>query len=82
MHSNLVTTKVIKPILKKSTYITKYNGNSDSNSDDNIDFFDIDLPYNKLNIRLLANNSFIFSKKRGIFETKDETNKPSKVKAT
>lgn len=81
MHSNSITTEVIKPTLKQFTYIIKYNSNSNSNSNNNAKFIDIDLSCNKLNIRLLANNFITRIEKRHVLETKNEAKiNPQKLK--
>ena len=59
-----------------------YNNNSDFGSNDNAKFIDIDLPCNKLSIRLLANDSIACTKKRRALKTKDKANKFLKIKAT
>lgn len=82
MHSNLVILEVIKSIPKQFTYIINYNSTFDYNFDNNVEFIDVDLPCNKLNIWLLANNSVTSTKKRHIIETKDKDNEPPKIKPT
>ena len=59
-----------------------YNGNSDSDFDNNKEFIDIDLLCIKLTIQLLTYDYIACTKKRLVFETDDETNEHSKVKAT
>lgn len=59
-----------------------YNGNSNPDFDNNIEFVDIDLSCNKLSIQLLTNNLITCIKKNYIFEIEDKTNKLLKVKAT
>lgn len=76
------STKVIRPTLKQFTCVTEYNGNSDSNFNDNVEFIDVDITCNKLNIRLLDNDSITCIKKRRILKTEDIANEPPKVKAT
>lgn len=54
----------MQPSIKRFTQLVEYN--RDSNSDDdneNVEFIDIDLPCNKFNIQLLANNSITRTKK-------------------
>ena len=60
----------------------EYNGNTNSNSNDIAELIDIDQLYNKLNIRLLANDSIAHTKKRCVFEAKNEADESSKIKAT
>ncbi len=81
-HSNSVTAEVMRPTLKRSTRMIDYNGDSNFDSDNEVEFVDIDLPCNKLSVRLLANDSITCTKKRCILETEDEADEPSKVKAT
>lgn len=59
-----------------------YNGNFNSDLDNNIGFGDIDLSCNKLSILLLSNNSITNIKKKRIIKTKDKPNEISKVKIT
>ncbi len=59
-----------------------YNGNFNSNYDNNIEFVDLDLPCNKLSVRLQANDSITRTKKKYQLKTRDEADEPSKVKAT
>ena len=70
----------MRSTLKQSTCIIDYNGNYDSNFDNNVEFVDIDLPCNKLSVQLLANDSITRTKKRRILETEDEADKPLKTK--
>ena len=58
----------------------EYNGNSDFDFDDNAEFIDVDLPCNKLSIRLLANHSIVCIKKRYIFKTEVKSINPQKSK--
>ena len=60
----------------------EYNGNSNSNFDHNVEFIDIDLFCNKLNIQVLPHDFIPCIKKRRKLETEDEANKLLKVKAT
>ena len=80
-HSNSVTAKAISLISKQSICLIKYNSNFKFNSDDNTEFIDIDLPCNKLNIWLLANDSILCTKKRHVLKIENEANEASKVKA-
>ena len=50
IHSNSITAEAIRSIFKQSTCVIDYNGNSNSDSDNNVEFVDINLPCNKLNI--------------------------------
>ncbi len=59
-----------------------YNGDSNSDFDNDVEFVDIDLLCNKLSVRLLANDSINRTKKRRVLETENEADEPSKVKAT
>ena len=59
-----------------------YNGNSNFDSDNIVEFINIDLPCNELSIQLLANDSITHIKKRRIFEMEDKANKPLKAKVT
>ena len=59
-----------------------YNRNSNSDSDNNLEFVDIDLPCNKQSVRLLANDLITRTKKKRVLETKNEADEPSKVKTT
>lgn len=47
--------------------------NSNSNFDKYKEFIDVYLPYNKINIQLLANNSTTYSKKRQENKSEDNT---------
>ena len=58
-----------------------YNGNFNSDYDNDIEFVDLDLPCNKLSVRLLANDSITRTKKKHQLKTRDEVDEPSKVKA-
>lgn len=49
-HLNSVIVKVMRPNPKQSTQVINNNGNSNSNSDNNVEFVNVDLPCNKLNI--------------------------------
>lgn len=46
-----------------------------------MEFIDVNLSYNKINIQLLANNTINYIKKRYIFKIKGKANKFSKFKA-
>lgn len=72
----------MRPTPKQPTRVIDYNGDSNSDSDNNVEFVDIDLPCNKLSIQLLANNVVTRTKKRHVLETEDEADESSKVKAT
>lgn len=47
-----------------------------------MEFVDIDLPCNKFSLRLLANDSITYIKKRRIVKIEDKVNEALKVKAT
>lgn len=78
----MITAKAKKLTLKQSIYIIDYNGNSDSNFDNNLEFVDINLFYNKLSIHLLANDLITCIKKRHVLETEDKADEPLKTKVT
>ena len=82
MYSNSVITEAMRSTLKQSTHVIDYNGNSDSDSDYNIKFVDIDLLCNKLNIQLLANDFITHIKKRHKIEIKNQADKLLKSKVT
>ena len=65
----------MRSTFKQSTRIIDYNGNSNSNFNNNVKFIDINLPCNKLSIQLLVNDSITRTKKRGVFETEDKADK-------
>lgn len=44
-------------------------------------FVNVNLPCNKLSVRLLANNSITYTKIKRVVEIKDESDESSKVKA-
>ena len=51
--------------IKRSTQVVEYNGDSESDNDDeDVEFVDIYIPCNKLSLELLANDSIICTKKR------------------
>lgn len=56
-----------------------YISNSNSDSDNDIKFTNVDLSYNKLSIRLLVNNSIIYTTKKHVVEVEDRANETSKV---
>ncbi len=72
----------MRPTPKQSTCVIDYNGSSNSDSDNKVEFVDIDLPCNKLSVWLLANDSITRTKKRRVLETEDEADKPSKANTT
>ena len=72
----------MRSTLKQSTRVIDYNGDSDSDSDNNVEFVDIDLPCNKLSVQLLANDSITRTKKRRIRKTEDEADEPLNSKVT
>lgn len=48
---NFVIAEPMRPSTKRFTQVVKYNWDSDSDSNnENIEFVDVDLPYNKLNL--------------------------------
>ena len=73
----------MRPTIKQSTWVAEYNGDSDSDdNDEDVEFVDVDLPCNKLNVQLLANDSITRAKKRRVLETEDKADTPPKIKAT
>ena len=85
--SKSVTAKSIKPVqsyrshgqghkLARDNYGTSIqhdsHHNSNSDSDDDAEFVDVDLPCNKLSVQLLANNSATRTNKRRVNETDEE----------
>lgn len=63
--------------------MVEYNGGFDSDGDDkDIKFVDVDLPYNKLNLQLLANQFITRTKKKYVIKIDDKDDKPLKPKAT
>ena len=81
-HSNLITAEAMKSTLKQFTHMIDYNGNSDSDSNNNVEFADIDLPCNKLSVQLLGNDFITRIKKRHVFKTEDKADKSLKTKIT
>lgn len=59
-----------------------YNSTFDSNSNNNVEFININLPCNKLSIQLLANDSMTYTKKKYVVEIEDKANEPPKSKPT
>ena len=59
-----------------------HNGDSDSDSDNNVEFVDINFPCNKLSVQLLANDSITRTKKRHVVKTEDKANELLKIKVT
>ena len=95
--SNSVTAKCIKPVqsyrsqgqghkLARDNYGTSIQNdshhNSNSDSDNNAEFVDVDLPCNKLSMQLLANNSATRIKKRRVNETDEEAGEAPKTSVT
>lgn len=80
MYSNSDIVEVIKLTPKQFTHIIEYNNNSNSSFDNNIKFVHDNLPYNRLSIQLLANDSIIRTKKKRIVKTKDESVEAPKIK--
>lgn len=59
----------------------KYNRNSNSDKEEDVDFVDVDLPCNKPSVQLLVNDSITYSKKkRGVIDVNNELDKLSKAK--
>lgn len=81
MHLNWIIREVIRLTSKQFTYVIEYNGNSNTNFDNNVEFIDVDLSCNELNVRLLANDPITYTEKRRIFKTEDKNKKCSKIKA-
>ncbi len=60
--------------------MTPLYGNSDSDdNDEDVEFIDVDLLYNKLNIQLQANDFIIYTKKKRII-TSDQDDEPPRPK--
>lgn len=53
----------MRPTLRQFTYMIDHNGNFNSDSIDIIEFIDIDLPHNKVSIRLLTKTPLSYKKK-------------------
>lgn len=79
--SHSVIAETIKPTLKFSSRVVKYNGDSDSDEEENVECVDVDLPCDKLSVQLLANGFATRTKKRRVLEIEDEADKPPKIKA-
>ncbi len=76
-----MTAEPMRPSTKWFTQAVKYNGDSNSDDDDEkIEFIDVDLPYNKLSVQLLANDSISCAKKRRRI-TDDKDDEPPRPKA-
>ena len=72
-----------KLTLKYSPYVVEYNIESNSYNKRDVEFVDMDLPYNKLSVEVLANESNTRSKKRHIIvNTDDEIEDVPKPKTT
>lgn len=80
MHRKSVTTKAIMPTPMQSICRTKYNKNFNSNSDENVEFMNIDLFCNKLNLQLLANDFIICTKRDMCWKQKMKSINPRKLK--
>ena len=88
--SHFVTAEPVRSSIKRSTWVVEYNGDSESdNNNEDVEFIDINLPYNKLSLQLLANNSITRTKKKRVIiddegdeslksKTKREKRKPVK----
>lgn len=61
--------------------MVEYNGDSDSDEEENVEFVDADLPCDKLSVQLLANGFATCIKKRRVLEIEDEADEPPKIKA-
>ncbi len=72
----------MRPTPKWSTCVINHKSDSNSDSDNDVEFVDIDLPCNRLTVRPLANDSIICTKKKRVLETEDGADERSKVKAT
>lgn len=59
-------TKAMRPTLRQSTCIIQYNGISYSDLENNVEFVDVDLSCNKLNLWLLANDFITCTKKKHV----------------
>ena len=79
-YSNFITAEAMRSTLKQLTRVIAYNGDSDFDSDNNVEFVNIDLPCNKLSVRLLANDSISRIKKKRVLEMEDEANESLKAK--
>ena len=69
----------MKFCIKRLTRVIEYNGDSKlDNNDEDVEFVNLNLPYNKLSLKQLANNSIIHIKKRCIIkdDKDDELPKP------
>ena len=60
----------------------QYDSHYNSNSDDDVEFVDVDLPCNKFGMQLLANTSPTCNKKRHINKTEKEAIRTLKVDIT
>ena len=72
----------MRSTLKQFTCVIDYNGDFDSDSNNNVEFVNIDLLCNKLSVQLLANNSITHTKKRYVFEMEDKADELLKAKVT
>ena len=80
-HSNFVIAEPMSSRIKQSTRVVEYNEDSESDNDDeDVEFVNVNLPYNKLSLQLLANDSINRTKKRRVI-TNDENDEPLKPKA-
>lgn len=70
----------MRPTLKESTCIIECNDNSDSGSDNNIEFDDVNLFCNKQSLKLISNDSITCTKQRRIVEIKIKADENLKVK--
>lgn len=78
---NSIIVEIKKPARKYSPLITEYNINCNSDNKEDIEFVDVDLSYNKLNVQLLTNDFNTYLKKRCVIvNTNDKIEEISKLK--
>ena len=81
--SHSVIAMTIRLGSKQSPQVVKYNGDSDSDEKEDVEFIDVDLFCNKFSIQLLANNFTAGSKKKHVvIDIDDETEEVLKAKTT
>lgn len=76
------TKSVLNDQIVEIWVVINYNGNFNSDSNNNAQFINIDLSCNKLNIQLLVNHTITCIKKRHVLETNNKKDKSLNVKAT
>lgn len=72
----------MKSTSKQSICVINYNGDFNSDFDNNMEFIDINLLSNKLSVKLIANDSITHIKKKHVLKIKDEADKFLKTKVT